>query len=97
MRFFIADDHELIRESLAHLLSETWGEETEVLGVPDFTALLQALAAHGGEGLVRCPNGTYVARSGIAPQSLDNSLSCACGMWTPRSSARAPITARVRK
>ncbi len=52
MRFYIADDHELIRESLAHLLSETFGEETEVLDLPDFSALLEALTAHNGEGLV---------------------------------------------
>lgn len=47
MQFFIADDHELIRESLAHLLREAWGEETEVVGLPDFTDLLSALSDHG--------------------------------------------------
>jgi DNA-binding NarL/FixJ family response regulator len=47
MQFFIADDHELIRESLAHLFREAWGEETEVVGLPDFTDLLMALADHG--------------------------------------------------
>jgi len=47
MQFFIADDHELIRESLAHLLREAWGEETEVVGLPDFTDLLSALSEHG--------------------------------------------------
>lgn len=52
MRIYVADDHELIRESLAHLLQETFGEETEVMGAPDFGALLETLAAHGGEGLV---------------------------------------------
>jgi DNA-binding NarL/FixJ family response regulator len=52
MRIYVADDHELIRESLAHLLQETFGEETEVMGAPDFAALLETLAAHGGEGLV---------------------------------------------
>ena len=52
MRFYIADDHELIRESLAHLLSETFGEETEVLDLPDFSAPLEALTAHNGDGLV---------------------------------------------
>jgi CheY-like chemotaxis protein len=37
----------LIRESLAHLLREAWGEETEVVGLPDFTDLLSALSEHG--------------------------------------------------